>query len=71
MFERMDKLSYASEVVFPWAISLVKCSVLAFYWRLFHVGSIRKPILVVAAAIVAWAMASASLFSSMPTGIEG
>ena len=44
-----------------WGIAFVKGSILAFYWRIFKVSSIRKWIFIVVAAVVAWTIACVSL----------
>ncbi|MCJ1369110.1 hypothetical protein MMC20_000318 [Loxospora ochrophaea] len=68
VFETIEILFYSTEIVFPWAIGLVKCSVLAFYWRIFHVSSIRRPIFIVLAAVIAWVIAftMATIFQCTP-----
>ena len=63
VFERIEVLFFCSEITMPLAAGLAKCSILAFYWRIFHVTSIRRPILIVGAAVVAWAIAFVSLDS--------
>ena len=54
-------LEIASELFFAWAITFVKCSILAFYWRIFNVTSIRKPIFIVLAMVITWIVAGVSL----------
>ena len=60
VFETFFILTYVVEMLFIGAITMVKCSILAFYYRLFQVTSIRKPIFLVAGVVIAWAIASVS-----------
>ena len=55
------KLILATEFLFLWAIAIIKFSVLSFYWRLFRVSSIKKPIYLVAAVVLAWLISSVGL----------
>ena len=69
-FPRLELLFYCGEVIFSSAVGLVKLSVLAFYWRIFSASqSIRNPIWITAALVVAWIFAPR--FSAVPRNDYG
>ena len=41
-------------------IMLVKCAILAFYWRIFNVSSIRYPIYTLLGIVITWGIATVS-----------
>lgn len=47
----VEELFYSTATVF------MKLSILAFYWRIFNVASIRWPIRVLAACVISWLVA--------------
>ncbi|KAF2733359.1 hypothetical protein EJ04DRAFT_565153 [Polyplosphaeria fusca] len=50
------KFIFWGQILYVWAIPVIKFSILAFYWRLFSVAA-RVPILVVAFIVLAWLIA--------------
>lgn len=50
------KWVYWGQLLYVWAIPVIKFSILAFYWRLFSVAA-RIPIFVVTAIVAAWLIA--------------
>ncbi|KAF2108557.1 hypothetical protein BDV96DRAFT_587417 [Lophiotrema nucula] len=54
----IDFLKYVfwGQIVYVWAIPVIKFSILAFYWRLFSVAA-RVPILIASFIVFAWLMA--------------
>lgn len=50
-------------------IAFVKLSILAFYWRIFNIPSIKLPIKIVAVAVVCWLFARVSGLSAMPFNV--
>ncbi|MCJ1356672.1 MAG: hypothetical protein MMC33_006667 [Icmadophila ericetorum] len=48
---------YAAGIIFPLNIAAAKFSLLAFYWRIFRVPSIRIPIYILATIITSWFIA--------------
>jgi len=56
----LEKCVYAQEIIYYMVQSSLKCSILAFYWRLFRITIIRYPIVIVSAITAAWFVASVS-----------
>ena len=54
---------YAGEILFLWAIAMVKCSILAFYWRIWKVSTLKIPIFLVGAIVIVWLLASVGCFA--------
>ena len=50
---------YAASIMYVTAIATIKASLIAFFWRLFSVRS-RVPLIMIGAAVVAWAIAVVS-----------
>ena len=63
-FETIFIIHYTGELLFLWAIAMVKGSILAFYWRIWKVSNLRIPVLVVGAAVITWLLASVGCFIS-------
>jgi hypothetical protein len=53
------KYVFAGQLLYVWAIAIIKFSILAFYWRLFSVSA-RIPIFIVTFIVFAWIMALVS-----------
>ena len=58
--EAWAKGLFVSELTYFGVLLCVKFSVLAFYWRIFVMSSIRLPIYVLAASITMWFVAVVS-----------
>ena len=52
--ENFLKLAYASFIIYPFALTLSKLSLLALYWRIFRMTTGRRPLQVVAMMNIAW-----------------
>jgi hypothetical protein len=46
---------FAGQLLYVWAIAVIKFSILAFYWRLFSVTA-RVPIAILTFVVFAWIM---------------
>ncbi|MCJ1307713.1 hypothetical protein MMC25_001361 [Agyrium rufum] len=59
---------YSFQAIYPINIALIKFSFLAFYWRLFHVQSMKIPLFVTAALVAVWMVAIfvVAIFSCWP-----
>ena len=54
------KLLYALNIVYPFAISSIKLSIILFYRRIFAVPSTVKPLMLIAIIVGAWCIAVVS-----------
>lgn len=54
------KWVFPAQLLYIIALAFIKCSLLAFYWRLFSVRS-RIPIIIGAVIVIAWLIAIVSL----------
>lgn len=48
------KYLYVAEICYAFALAFAKLSILAFYWRMFSLSSIRLPIQILVGASVVW-----------------
>ena len=48
---------FVYDIAYNFAIAFAKLSMLAIYWRVFHSGSFKLPLLVTSGATVAWLIA--------------
>lgn len=62
------KILYIYEIIYGWAISAVKFSILLFYWRIFKVDTFRIPLYVMGVVCFAWFLAQelGSIFKCIP-----
>ncbi|KAJ3524929.1 hypothetical protein NM208_g11856 [Fusarium decemcellulare] len=67
--EKSHIMLWASEFLYSWSIVLSKLAVLSFYRRVFHVSSIRIPIIVLMVACVIWIILRTflTIFHCIPT----
>ena len=54
ILEKSHEILFVSEILYSWSIFLSKMSVLTFYRRLFHVSSIRVPIIILMVCSGIW-----------------
>ena len=57
------KVLFTAEICYTLTITFVKYSILAFYWRLFNVSTIRLPIYILTAITTGWGIACVSGYS--------
>ncbi|MCJ1350229.1 MAG: hypothetical protein MMC33_000210 [Icmadophila ericetorum] len=62
------KILYIYEIIYGWAISAVKYSILFFYWRIFKVDTFRVPLYTMGVVCFAWFLAQefGSIFKCIP-----
>ena len=58
--EEFNKVLYGLAIVYPFALTFNKLSLLALYWRIFRVTNARRPLQIVAALDIAWMIAAVS-----------
>jgi hypothetical protein len=57
-FRNLFKGLFVLQVTYIIEIVLIKCSILAFYWRIFNVSSIRYPIYSLFTIVILWEVAT-------------
>ena len=66
VFKSIEILFFTAEFTFCWAIGFIKCSMLAFYWRIFSTAaSMRRLIWAITALVGAWVITFVRIFRSI------
>jgi hypothetical protein len=52
---------WVAELFYTFALTPAKLAFLAFYWRIFRISSIKRPIQIMVAVIVVWSVVRASI----------
>lgn len=58
--QEFNKGLFGLAILYPAALTFIKLSLLALYWRVFHVTSERGPLQIAAALNVGWMLAAVS-----------
>jgi hypothetical protein len=58
---------WIAELFYTFALTPAKLAFLAFYWRIFQISSIKRPIMIMVAAVVLWSIVRVGISCSSPS----